>query len=254
MRGALLSLLLAAPLAAQLPSSPGYSVIDWQLASAGGPLASNGFASHAALLWTGGQLASANHTVEIGFLAAHDPQPTNAPVIFAIAPGFGTKDGGAPVALSGINFDKLGSGASFALSIGGASATSVSVVSNTQATATTPAGAMGPADVVASTTFGAGTLAGGYVYTPAVVASPTAVPGGSLTVKNYGPLGGLFELWWSPVTTFIPFPPYGTILIGPSPATKLSARPVVLHRQRAAGHRGRRRDDGRRVDVAAGER
>lgn len=223
MRSALLWVFLAAPLAAQLPSSASYSLLDWQLASAGGPQASNAFAVHGALLWAGGQLVSTNHTVELGFLAAHDPQPTNAPVIFAITPGFGAKEGGTSVALSGINFDKLGSGASFALSIGGASATGVSVVSNTQATATTPAGAMGPADVVASTVFGSDTLAGGYVYTPAVVAQPTAVPGGSLTVKNYGPLGGLFELWWSPLTTFIPLPPYGTILIGPSPATKLTA-------------------------------
>jgi hypothetical protein len=215
---------LCSPLAgAQLPSSASYALIDWQLASAGGPLASNAFASHSALLWAGGHLVSPNHTVEFGFLAAHDPQPTNAPVIFAITPPFGTKDGGAPVALSGINFDKLGSGATFALTIGGSSASGISVVSNTQATATTPAGAMGPADVVASTVFGANTLSGGYVYTPAVVAAPTALPGGTLTVKNYGPLGGLFELWWSPVTTFIPLPPYGTILIGPSPATKQAA-------------------------------
>lgn len=215
--------LAALPAAAQLPSSASFSVLDWQLASAGGPECSVGHAAHSALLWTGANLSSANHTAAIGFLGAHDPQPTNAPVIFAITPGFGPKEGGGAVALAGINFDKFGAAPTFALTIGGANASGVTVVSNTQATATAPAGAMGPADVVASTSFGSDSVTGGYIYTPAVVAQATAVPGGSLTVKNYGPLGALFELWWSPVTTFIPLPPYGTILIGPSPATKQAA-------------------------------
>jgi hypothetical protein len=205
---------------AQLPASTNWTIQDWQFASAGGPECSTGFAAHTALLWVGAHAASPNYAAEIGFLGAHDPEPTNAPVVFAITPYFGPQQGGSAIALSGINFDKFGVGPSFALTIGGAPATGLSVVSNTQVTATTPAGAMGPANVVASTSFGSDSVPGGFIYTPAVVASATAVPGGTIQVKNYGPLGALFDLWWSPVTTFIPLPPYGTILIGPTPATK----------------------------------
>lgn len=205
---------------AQLPASPNWTIQDWQLASAGGPESSLGYAAHAALLWAGAHTVSPSYVAEIGFLGAHDPEPTNAPVVFSITPHHGPQQGGSAIALSGIHFDKFGVGPSFTLTIGGVPATAVTVVSNTQVTATAPPGAMGPANVVASTSLGSDSVPGGFIYTPAVVASPTAVPGGSIQVRNYGPLGALFDLWWSPITTFIPLPPYGTILIGPTPATK----------------------------------
>lgn len=48
----------------------------------------------------------------------------------------------------------------------GVAATDVTVVSDTEVTATTPAGAEGAVDVVVTTAGGSATLAGGFTYNP----------------------------------------------------------------------------------------
>jgi hypothetical protein len=84
-----------------------------------------------------------------------------APKVSAISPNTGTASGGAAVTITGTGFQ---SGA--AVTIGGAAATSVTVVSSTSITAKTPAHAAGAADVaVKNTDNQTGGLSGGYTYT-----------------------------------------------------------------------------------------
>lgn len=50
------------------------------------------------------------------------------------------------------------------VTVGGTAATAVTVVSDTEITATTPAGSEGAADVVVTTAGGSDTLADGFTY------------------------------------------------------------------------------------------
>src|SRR5262249_28025468 len=65
------------------------------------------------------------------------------PTLSSISPSSGSSAGGTAVTLTGCNFQP---GA--LVFIGGTAATNVSVVSTTQITATTPAGTVGPANVI----------------------------------------------------------------------------------------------------------
>jgi len=56
---------------------------------------------------------------------------------------------------------------------------------------------------------------------PAVAASPCAPIGGAVRVFDYGPPGAGFMLFVSTATTSMPVPPFGTLLIGPSPVATL---------------------------------
>jgi hypothetical protein len=79
----------------------------------------------------------------------------------AITPNAGPMAGGTPVTITGTDFR---SGAT--VTIGGAAATSVTVVSSTQITAMTPAHACGTVDVVVTDPGDqGGTLSGGFFYT-----------------------------------------------------------------------------------------
>lgn len=59
------------------------------------------------------------------------------------------------------------------LTVGGAAASNITVVSDTEITATTPAGTEGAADVVVTTAGGSDTLADGYTYEPLPPPVPT---------------------------------------------------------------------------------
>jgi hypothetical protein len=94
------------------------------------------------------------------------------PTITGLDPTSGTKAGGTTVTITGSNFV---SGAT-TVTIGGNSATGVSVTNATTLTAVTPANAnTGAVDVVVATSAGSATLAGGYTYT--VAPSITDQPG-----------------------------------------------------------------------------
>jgi hypothetical protein len=175
------------------------------------------------LLDVSGIAASANFVAQVGFLIANDPQPTNAPIVFGLTPHFGPQGGGTSVAVSGLNFDKFGVGPTVGVTVGGAAATGVSVQSNTQLVMNTPPGAMGQADVVVTSSLGSGSKPDGFVYTPAVLSTEQVVLTGKLRVENYGPVGTYFDTWFSPFATSIPLPPFGTILIGPTPIVKFLA-------------------------------
>jgi len=85
----------------------------------------------------------------------------SAPTVTAISPTSGSTSGGTSVTITGTNF---GSGAT--VSIGGTAATSVTVVSSTSITATTPAHTAGTVDVVVTNTDSQnGTLSNGFTYT-----------------------------------------------------------------------------------------
>ncbi|MCI0587171.1 MAG: IPT/TIG domain-containing protein [Planctomycetes bacterium] len=219
-RAVALSVALAAlgsPARGQLAGSPGYQLLDLAFAAGGGGSCSSGFASQLALPSpAGGPMLSAGYDGELGFLAGNDPQPSNAPVIFGVAPGFGPTSGGTPVAIAGLNFDKLGVGPSVTVTIAGAPATGVSVVSDTQITCLAPPGPSGPSALTVTSPFGSDTLPQGFVHTPALLASPTVLPGGAVLFTNFGPVGGGYQTWFSIFTTSIPLPPFGTLLIGPS--------------------------------------
>lgn len=72
------------------------------------------------------------------------------------------------------------------LTIGGAAATSVTVVNDTTLTATTPAGTEGPADVTVTTAGGSDTLADGFTYE----APPPPVPTVTAVEPNTGAEAG----------------------------------------------------------------
>jgi len=87
--------------------------------------------------------------------------PNPAPAIASITPNSGTSSGGTAVTVSGTGFL---TGA--ALTMGGAAASSVTVVSSTSISATTPAHAVGAVNVVVTNTDSqSGTLVNGYTYT-----------------------------------------------------------------------------------------
>lgn len=218
-----LALLLAplGPAWGQLASGPSARLDALEYDAAAGGSCSIGAAGWFAIPWIAGPALGPNAGGALGFLAACDPEPTNAPVLFGITPWFGTKDGGSGAMLSGLNFQKLGAGASLTALIGGNTASSIAVLSDTQVSLSTPPGAMGPADVRVATLFGADALLAGYVYTPAVLADPTAAIGSGFDVRDLGPAGKLFQLWTSPFATSVPLPPYGVLLIGPSSVFKL---------------------------------
>ncbi|MBS4096767.1 MAG: IPT/TIG domain-containing protein, partial [Sulfuricella sp.] len=97
-----------------------------------------------------------------------------APTVTGISPSAGPIAGGTAVTITGTNF----TGAT-AVTIGGAAATSISVVNATTITATTPAGTAGAANVTVTTPGGTdtGTSLFTYAAAPIVTAiSPTSGP------------------------------------------------------------------------------
>jgi hypothetical protein len=116
-----------------------------------------------------------------------------APTVTSIAPTNGTTAGGSSVTITGAGFL---TGAT--VSLGGAAATNVNVVSATSITATTPAHAAGAVSVVVTNTDAqAGTLPNGYTYgnpAPTVTSitpnTGTANGGTSVTITGTGFLTG----------------------------------------------------------------
>ena len=80
------------------------------------------------------------------------------PAITSVSPNEGPAAGGTPVIITGIGFVSVSS-----VKFGGA-ISAFTVDSDTQITATAPAGAAGPADVTVTTEYGTTTVAGAYTY------------------------------------------------------------------------------------------
>jgi len=100
---------------------------------------------------------------------------TAAPVINSLSPVSGTTSGGTTVTLSGSNFT-----GTTGVSVGSVAATGVSVVSDSQLTFVTPAGASGTAAIAVTNSAGTTTFSSGFTYTtglctPVVTSLSTSV-------------------------------------------------------------------------------
>jgi hypothetical protein len=190
---------LAPAASSQVAQSPNAKLLDWSCSAAGGGAASRRVFGWTTLGQLGSPILSAPNS-KTGVGAAHTDDSTplnNEPLVFGVVPPFGPKTGGTGVVVSGFNFDKLGVGPSVTMSVGGNGATGLSVLSNTQLTATTPAGTgindgAGPQPVVVSSSLGSITHPEPYVNTPAVTSSPVALVGAALVLRNYGTPGTVF--------------------------------------------------------------
>lgn len=122
-------------------------------------------------------------TVTPGAVVTVNP-PAPAPTVTSIAPTSGPITGGTAVTITGTNFV-----AGATVSVGGAAATGVTVVSATSITATTPIGAEGAADVVVTNADAqAATLTGGFTYIGIIEPALTATTARDVT-KDYSAVG-----------------------------------------------------------------
>lgn len=107
------------------------------------------------------------------------------PTVAEASPGVGPLAGGASITIAGNAF----TGAT-AVTIGGVAATNVTVLSDSRISLTTPAGTVGPADVVVTTPGGTGTGTGAYVYavapTVTSVSPNSGLPAGGTSVTISG--------------------------------------------------------------------
>ena len=116
-------------------------------------------------IWTGGTFFSVDQTPRSNFaIIGTDGRlgvaaPITPPTLSAVSPASGPKEGGTAVTLAG-----HGLGLASAVTIGGHAAT-FAVFDDDTITATTPAGAVGAADVVVTTPSGKVTITGGFTYT-----------------------------------------------------------------------------------------
>lgn len=121
-------------------------------------------------------------TVADGF--SYVPPPT----ISAVTPSAGPMAGGTAITITGTNFYNGSSNLSF--TIGGTPANSVSVISNTQATAVTPGGTPGAKTVAVVTPSGSANSPGGfnYIAVPTITgvspAAGTAMGGSQITITG----------------------------------------------------------------------
>ena len=119
-------------------------------------------------------------TLTGGFTYVRPP----APVVTAVAPNSGVSTGGTSIAISGANFV-----AGATVTIGGAAATNVVVVSATSITATSPAGAEGAADVVVRNADGqTATVTGGFTFVAIIEPALNATSARDLS-KGYSAVG-----------------------------------------------------------------
>jgi hypothetical protein len=215
------SLAMPSGAAAQLAHAGNCRLEAYVLDAAGGGTASLNVAAHTSLGETGRVMSAGLLSAQIGFLGANDPQTSNAPVVFGVQPAFGPKAGGTPISISGMNFGKFGTAANVSVTIGGQPVSDLVVQSETLITATTPAGSSGPHDVVVSGGLGASPSPGTFLHTPAITTTPVVDIGGTLVIRNYGPVGGDFQTVvsltpWSAPTKF------GPLLVGPVIFTLIS--------------------------------
>ena len=171
-------------------------------------------------------MSSAQFSVAIGFLGGAEPDVTDVPVVYGLQPAFGPIEGGTPLVIGGTNFDKFGTGASVSVTIDGVPVDGLVVQSDSLITGTAPAGLNGPHAVVVSSSLGATMQAGGYVHTPALVATPQATLKSRLDLCNYGAAGDQYMTLAS-LTSWAAGTKFGTLLIGPNFITLLPPTPYA---------------------------
>lgn len=108
--------------------------------------------------------------------------PPAPPVLTSVDPTGGPLAGGTEITITGSGFEEPGAGTT-TVTVGGEPATGVTVMSDTEITATTPAGTTaGLVDIVVANDNGADTLANGFEY----FAEPTV----TAVVPDTGPTAG----------------------------------------------------------------
>jgi len=109
-------------------------------------------------------------TASLAMAFSYFPPPT----VTAVAGDRVATTGGRTVTITGTGFTANGAGGSNTVSVGGAAATAVVEVSDTELTCAVPAGTAGVADVVVSNANGMGTLVGGMTYVTPMLFAATA--------------------------------------------------------------------------------
>ncbi|MEM7309517.1 MAG: IPT/TIG domain-containing protein [Planctomycetota bacterium] len=210
---------LACAASAQVASSPGFTLDGVRLQGPADRAASPGFSGSMGQEQTafGGTLNSSGFEAELGALRIFDPLAADGPTLFDVSPSHGPIAGGTPLTITGQHFDLGGLAAPVTVTIDGVPLSNVTVVSDSTVTGDAPAGTFGPHDVELSTSLGASGLGGGFVHSPGLTTSPIAWRTGEVILRNYGPAGAGYQTNFSSVTTFLPLPPFGTLLIGPAP-------------------------------------
>jgi hypothetical protein len=142
------------------------------------------FGNTVTVSYTKGTVTAADTGVLATFAGQAVTNNMPAPTVTSIAPASGAIAGGNIVTITGTSF--TGVTGPTAVTFGGTAATSYTVDSATQITATTPAHAAGPAvDVVVTTNGGAATKMGAYTYINAPI--PTFI---SIAPASGLPAGG----------------------------------------------------------------
>ena len=222
MRHALLALLTAVAwthvASAQLATSTNHQLLDFSFDHAGGASSSESTVAFWTLdSWSGALGTSTNFEAEPGLYGSQEVVAPAGPLVFAVVPDVGDRQGGEPVSVHGMN---LFAGTS--VSIGTAPLTGTTVVSESLVTGTTGSPAFGivgygPQGVTASNGAGTSTLPDGFIAEPAVVASLHSFQGASWVLDASGEPGQTFQTWISP-TTMAPLTApteYGQVQIGP---------------------------------------
>jgi LPXTG-motif cell wall-anchored protein len=200
-----------------------------------------GGAAATALLATialNGNIAAVPVTIPVGTVTVAQatcsrPDSAAAPTAASIAPNSGPQSGGQTVTITGTNFIIDGTTVTF----DGAPATSVTVAGNgTSLTATTPAGAVGPASVLVTTDGGAASPldytyladgSGANVTNLAPTSGPTA--GGTVvTITGTGFTGATGVNFGGTPGTAFTVNPAGTTITVTTPSHAAGAVPVEL--------------------------
>ncbi len=221
---AVLATSMASTARAQLAASPSFQLDGAELGAAADAACSPAFAAFGSARGPAqGMLASASFGAEVGFLGVHDPTAGSAPLVFGVTPPLGTMDGGTAVTVCGMHFFDQGAAGPVTVQVAGNPASVPTVLSDTQVSAVTPATPPGPNAVAVTTLQGAASEPDAFLSTPAVQLPPSIVSGVGFELRNYGAVGGFFDVYASPTATSIPVPPYGTLLIGPAPIVNVFA-------------------------------
>ena len=167
-------------LAHGLPSSGGYSVSPANN-TADGTLGQFG---------AGGEATSANYVLTDGVAWMEPAVLGDAPIVVGTRPAVGDRLGGEPVTVFGFNFQAPAAGG-LSVEIDDQLAVGTFVVSNVQATTTTPGStgpygnAVTPVDVAVTNLNGSGRKTDAFVYTPGLIEEGPSPIAGELTIRMH---------------------------------------------------------------------
>lgn len=203
---------------AQLASSTNHQLLDLSFDHTGGASSSETTVAFWTLdSWSGNPAASVGFTAEPGLLGSREVLAPAGPLVFAVVPDIGDRQGGDPVTVHGMNLI-VGT----TVAIGTAPLMGTTVVSPSLVTGTTGSPLFGivgygPQDVTATNGMGTGTRSDGFIAEPALIASRDSFQGANWVLDAYGEPGQTFQTWVSPTTMAPLVAPtdYGQVQIGP---------------------------------------